>query len=149
MLTVAAGLPARLVVSGEGDFVVHANAPILMTQGMDCEATLSAAVPADAPLGTRLFALAPNFEHALVIVRKDDRNAVPVLLDGVDLADQFHPAADGFSVARQIIPPCYESAEQCVHQLTGAYGLTLRGMDVTSSYATTLVSWYKCTDSCP
>jgi len=148
-LPVTRGLPFRLVVSGEGDFVVHSNVPILMTQGMDCEATLSSAVPVDAPLGPLTFALVPNFEHALVIVRKDSRDAPPVLLDSYDISDQFVPIADGFSVARREPPSCYDSVGACVHQLTGAHGLTLRGMDVTSSYATTPMTWVKCgTDTC-
>ena len=149
MLPATQGLPIQLVVSGEGDFVVHASVPILMTQGMDCEASLSGAVPVDAPLGTQLFALAPAFEHALTIVRKDGRNPPPVLLDGQDISDMFQPADDRFSVARTVIPPCYDSVEQCVHQLAGADGLTLRGMDVTSSYATTVTTWSKCLVDCP
>lgn len=150
MLPATRGLPIPLVVSGEGDFVVHATAPILMTQGMDCEPTLSGAVPVDAPLGTQLFALAPTFEHVLTIVRRDGRDAPPVLLDGNDISDQFQPADDRFSVARKEIPACYDSVEQCIHRLSGAYGLTLRGMDVTSSYATTMATWSKCSiDTCP
>ncbi|HET6150198.1 MAG TPA: IgGFc-binding protein [Polyangia bacterium] len=149
ILPVPGGQPLRLVVSGQGDFVVHSDVPILVTQGMDCEATLSSAVPVDAPLGPQTFALAPNFEHEVSIVRKDDHRAPPVLLDGQDISDLFFPVADGFSVARKEFPPCYESVDRCVHRLTGAHGMTLRGMDVTSSYATTPVSWLKCIDACP
>jgi hypothetical protein len=148
-LSVTRGLPQRLVVSGEGDFVVHSTVPIMLTQGMDCEATLSSAVPVDQLLGDQVFALAPNFEHALAIVRKDDRNAPSVLFDGEDISGLFVAAADGFSVARKVIPPCYQDVRQCIHRLTGAQGLTLRGMDVTSSYATTPATWVKCLyDSC-
>jgi hypothetical protein len=150
MLPATRGLPIPLLVSGDGDFVVRAGVPILMTQGMDCEPTLSGAVPGDAPLGNQLFALAPTFEHVLTIVRRDGRDVAPVLLDGNDISELFQPADDHFSVARKEIPPCYDSVEQCVHQLTGAYGLTLRGMDVTSSYATTMATWSKCgLDTCP
>jgi hypothetical protein len=150
MLPVTRGLPARLVVSGDGDFVVHSDVPILVTQGMDCEASLSSAVPGDAPLPPQVFALVPNFEHELSIVRKEDRLATPVLLDGQDISSQFVPVADGFSVARKVFAPCYESVDRCVHRLTGAHGLTLRGMDVTSSYATTAATWLKCNiDACP
>ena len=46
--------------------------PILVTQGMDCEPTLASAIPADAPSDMQVFTLAPNFDHMLAIVRKND-----------------------------------------------------------------------------
>jgi hypothetical protein len=135
-------------VASADDFIVQADRPILVTQGIDCEPTLASAVPLDAASDVQWFTLAPNFDHMLAIVRKNNGYG-RVVLDGDDITDQFKPVAFGFEVARVSVPHCYGPVPQCVHQLTGAYGMTLRGMDVSSSYSTTFPSWVQCfSDSC-
>ena len=144
---ISPGVPYTYTVTGTGDFIVHSTQPIIMTQGMDCEPTLSSAVPVDQPLGPQLLALAPGFEHALAIVRRDEHGVVPpVILDDSNISALFTPVAEGFSVARVVIPPCAGPIDRCVHRLLGAYGVTLRGMDVACSYAVTPATWTMCTD---
>jgi hypothetical protein len=128
-------------VEGTDDFLVSANVPILVTQGMDCEPTLSAAISTEAPMDVQVFTLAPNFDHMLAIVRKNDGLPIPVRLDDTDITDQFSPVANKFEVARVPVPACYGTVDRCVHTLTGAWGMSLRGMDTSSSYATTFPSW--------
>jgi hypothetical protein len=136
------GFPYPYWVEGTDDFLVSANVPILVTQGMDCEPTLSAAISIEAPMDVQIFTLAPNFDHMLAIVRKNDGfPAIPVKLDGIDITDHFSPVANKFEVARVAVPPCYGTVDRCVHVLTGAWGMSLRGMDTSSSYATTFPSW--------
>ena len=82
-------------------------------------------------------------------MRKDDRFNTPVTFDGDDIGATFVAIGEGFSVARRTIPPCYGGIDQCMHRLNGAYGLTLRGMDVACSYAVTVPTWTAaCSDSC-
>jgi hypothetical protein len=148
-ITIPRALSYPLPVTGTGDFIVHSSVPIMVTQGMDCEPSLSSAVPVDAPLGPQLLALAPNFEHVLAIVRKGDRFTAPVTFDDEDIGDDFTLVGDGFWVDRITIPPCYGPIAQCMHRLVGAHGLTLRGMDVACSYAVTVPTWPACrSDSC-
>ena len=139
------GTPRSVMVPAGTDFIAHADQPILLTQGLDCEPTLSSAIPADAPTGQQVFALAPNFEHTLAIVRKNDSKGSRVTLDDRDITSQFTPVAADFEVARINVPICYGSVDHCVHRLIGAFGLTLRGMDVACSYATTYPTWVLCT----
>jgi hypothetical protein len=143
------GFPYQYWVQGTDDFLVTANVPIMVTQGMDCEPTLSAAISTEAPMGVQVFTLAPNFDHMLAIVRKNDGHSV--VLDTMDISSQFSPVANNFEVARVAVPPCYGTVNRCVHTLTGAWGMSLRGMDTSSSYATTFPSWLDCVggDSCP
>ncbi len=142
------GVSYQYWVGSSQDFIVQADRPILVTQGIDCEPTLASAVPLDAPSEVQWFTLAPNFDHMLAIVRKNNGYG-RVVLDGDDITDQFTAIAAGFEVARVSVPPCPGPIQQCVHQLTGAYGMTLRGMDVSSSYSTTFPSWVQCfSDSC-
>ena len=158
------GVPYPLWVPSGDDFVVQADKPILVTQGMDCEPTLASAVPGDAPSDdVQVFTLAPNFDHILAIVRRNTKDAPRVKLDNTDITSLFSavspsspasavlpisPVAD-FQVARVWEPPCVGAVAQCVHTLTGAWGMTLRGMDTSSSYSTTFPSWQQCNgDSC-
>jgi len=135
-------------VPGGDDFMVTGTVPILVTQGMDCEPTLSAAISTEAPMDVQLFTLAPNFDHLLAIVRKTD-GVTPVMLDGHDISPQFSPVINNIEVAHVAVPPCYGTVDHCVHTLTGAWGMSLRGMDTSSSYATTFPSWVDCVgDSC-
>jgi hypothetical protein len=154
------GVPYPYFVSSPEDFIVQSDKPILVTQGMDCEPTLASAIPGDAPSDVQVFALAPNFDHLLAIVRKIDvTNSRRVKLDNNDITSLFSrvsppvmPGAqidNGFEVARVPVQPCLGSVDQCVHTLTGAWGMTLRGMDTSSSYSTTFPSWLQClSDSC-
>jgi hypothetical protein len=148
-------------VTSDEDFVVKGSTPILVTQGLDCEPTLASAVPGDAPSDVQVFTLAPNFDHMLAIVRKNAGYGLPVKLDNIDITDHFSavspglsaltvsPMVKGFEVARVLVPPCLGTVDQCVHTLTGAWGMSLRGMDTSSSYSTTFPSWVQCLgDSC-
>jgi hypothetical protein len=150
MMPMSKGVAYPYWVASSADFIVHADRPILVTQGIDCEPSLASAIPLDAPSDVQWFTLAPNFDHMLAIVRKNDGSGRRVMLDvNDDITDQFAPVGGGFEVARVSVPPCYGPIQQCVHQLTGAYGMTLRGMDVSSSYSTTYPSWVQCnSDSC-
>lgn len=142
------GVPYQYRVESTDDFLVSANVPIMVMQGMDCEPSLSAAISTEAPMDAQVFTLAPNFDHMLAIVRKNNGSAVT--LDGRDISAQFSPVANQFDVARVSVPACYGTVGQCVHTLTGAWGMSLRGMDTSSSYATTFPSWMDCVggDSC-
>ena len=144
----AKGVPYLYFVSSSEDFIVQSDKPILVTQGMDCEPTLASAIPGDAPSDVQVFTLAPNFDHLLAIVRKIDvTNSRRVKLDNNDITSLFSrvspavmPGAqvdNGFEVAHVPVPPCLGTVDQCVHTLTGAWGMTLRGMDTSSSYSTT------------
>ena len=152
-------------VASDQDFVVRGTKPILVTQGMDCEPTLASAVPGDAPSDVQVFALAPNFDHLLAIVRKNDitnslTNSRRVRFDGSDITSLFSPVSPdpmdttvsslvtGFQVARVLVPPCLGGVDKCVHTLTGAWGMSFRGMDTSSSYSTTLPSWQQCLGEC-
>jgi len=151
------GLPYPFFVPTDDDFIVTGENPILVTQGMDCEPTLASAIPGDAPSDVQVFTLAPNFDHMLAIVRKNDlNNPHSVWLDNSDISDLFSPVSPDtpdsslvFEVARVPVPPCQGTVDRCVHTLTGAWGMTLRGMDTSSSYSTTFPSWVQCAgDSC-
>jgi hypothetical protein len=151
----AKGVPYPYFVSSSEDFIVQSDKPILVTQGMDCEPTLASAIPGDAPSDVQVFTLAPNFDHLLAIVRKIDiTNSRRVKLDNNDITSLFSrvsppvmPGAqvdNGFEVAHVPEPPCLGTVDQCVHTLTGAWGMTFRGMDTSSSYSTTFPSWLQC-----
>jgi hypothetical protein len=134
-----------LRVSVAGDFVVTASKPIMMIQGIDCEATLSSAVPAEELMSDLFFALPPNFDHQLAIARP---RATAIQFDGTFISgSQFFDAGGAFEVARIHVPPCVGPTESCVHHLSGKFGLTLRGMDVVSSYAVTAPTWLRCFDT--
>ncbi|HEX3698546.1 MAG TPA: IgGFc-binding protein [Polyangia bacterium] len=145
-LGLAGGVPASELVLGQGEvreilvtsagsFLIHGNKPIWATQGMDCEGTLSAAVPVDTLWRDYRFALPANFDHELMVVRHDP---MPVLLDGVPIAESlFQPAGGTFEAARVAVPPCVGLPSNCLHDLAGTFGLTLRGMDVLCAYALT------------
>ncbi|HEY6475847.1 MAG TPA: IgGFc-binding protein [Polyangia bacterium] len=137
--SLAAGAPWTIVQPGS--FYIHATYPILVTQGMDCEASLSLAVAVvDAPLFKNLpFAVPPSFDLLLGIVRPA---GAEVDLDGMPIAEgMFQPAGGGFDVAAVTLAPCFpnDGSGACTHQLSSPVGLgmTLRGMDVGSSFALT------------
>jgi hypothetical protein len=141
-LTLNAGGVTELLVSSAGSFVISGSKPILVTQAMDCEGTLSPGIPTDLLLSDYLFSLPANFDHELVIARRAD---TPIRLDGLPINDSlFLPAGDRFEVARVHIAPCVGAPDRCVHRLAGQFGLTLRGMDVVCSYAVTPQPWMRC-----
>jgi len=128
------------------DFVVDANWPVLMTQGIDCEPSLSLAISADKLLEDVTFSVLPAFDQMVAIVRM--RNE-PVWLDDDDVPIEnglFEPAGGDYEVARVLLPTCAPSKLVCTHRLQGRFGMTLRGMDVLASYALTAPSWKGCND---
>jgi hypothetical protein len=146
--TLDEGKVLELVVSG-GDFSVKASGPLLLAQGIDCEPTLALAVSADKWLTDLSFAVLPNFDQLIAVARP---KGATVTLDGVPIDDtRFVPAGtdgDGksYEVARIQLITCNPREVACTHRLTGEFGMTLRGMDVLSSYALTAPSWRGCID---
>jgi IgGFc binding protein len=138
--------PDRTIGAGEsfhlsavGDFAVTASAPIQIMQGMDCEPTLSSAVPATVFLKDHRFGVLPNFDTMIAVVRLAGD---PVFFDGARIEDSlFEPAGAGFDVAHIPLPECSPAEDVCTHHLEGKFGFTMRGMDVTSSYALTAPTW--------
>ncbi len=134
----AAGVPWTIVKSGS--FAVKADYPILVTQGMDCEPSLSLAVAVESNLFKSLpFAVPPGFDLLLGIVRP---TGAEVDLDNARITDgTFQQAGGGFDVAVVPLPACVPTDESgaCTHQLVSpvGFGMTLRGMDVGSSFALT------------
>jgi hypothetical protein len=129
-----------------GNFTITANNPILVTQGMDCEPSLSLAIAADsgALLLDLRFAVLPNFDQLLGVVRP---HQMEVDLDDTPLPDaMFRPAGSQFDVAAVPLPACSPSDGICTHHLTAGagFGMTLRGMDVSSSYALTAPALVGC-----
>ncbi len=147
-LTLSEGGVAELIVSG-GDFLVKASDALLLAQGIDCEPTLALAVSADKWLTDLSFAVLPNFDQLVAVARV---KGAPVMLDGVAIDDtRFLPAGTdsngtSYEVARISLAICYPREIVCTHRLTGQFGMTLRGMDVLSSYALTAPSWEGCHD---
>jgi len=145
------------------DFYVESSGtgagPLLMTQGMDCEPSLSLAVSVDKFLDDLTFAVLPWFDQMAVVVRKASdpsdptHLSVPLLLDGSPIPDtQFTSAGGGSEIARVTVASCPPSKQVCAHRLQGAFGVTMRGMDVLSSYALTVPTWVNCHDvdiNCP
>ena len=87
----------------------------------------------------------PSFDQVAAIARK--ANDV-VLLDGVVIPSaMFTPAGGGFEVARVRLPDCPPSEQVCTHRVQGLLGMTMRGMDVSASYALTAPTWKGCIDS--
>ena len=134
-----------------GDFVVTASGgPILMTQGIDCEPSLSLAISGDQMLEDLTFAVLPFFDQTVAIARPQ---GATVTLDGFAIVDSlFSPAGAGFEVARVALPTCAPSDVVCTHRLQGRFGMTLRGMDLVASYALTAPAWQGCADAdtfCP
>ena len=143
-----AGMAQTLVEVGS--FVVSANYPILVTQGIDCEPSLSLATAVGATnlFKSLPFAVPPGFDLLLGIVRPA---GAEVELDGVALDDaSFETVGAEFEVAAIPLAPCApaDGSGVCTHQLTspGGVGMTLRGMDVGSSYALAVPLLVLCDD---
>jgi hypothetical protein len=132
-----------MVVAG-GSFIVNANKPVLLTQGIDCEPTLSLAISVDRFLSDLRFATLPNFDQVAVVARKTGSD---VALDGVLLAASlFKPAGKEYEVALVPLPSCPGAEGVCTHRLQGKFGVTLRGMDVLGSWALTVPTSGGCAD---
>src|SRR5579871_1222537 len=126
----AADLPMQFALdAGEsrtivrtGSFVVDANMnhPVLVTQGIDCEPSLSVAIAVgstslyqDLP-----FAVPPGFDLLLGIVRQA---GTPILLDGAPIPDsQFTSVGSSYEVAAVPLPACApaDGSGVCTHRLT-------------------------------
>jgi hypothetical protein len=135
-------------LTADVDFVVKSLSPLLMTQGIDCEPSLSLAISADNLMEDQdvTFSVLPVFDQMVAIARL--RNE-PVWLDGEPVENHapFVPAGGDYEVARVLLePPCPPSKLVCTHRLQGRFGMTLRGMDVLASYALTAPSWKGCVD---
>jgi hypothetical protein len=127
-----------------GSFTVTANYPILVTQGIDCEPSLSLAVAVGATtlLTSLPFAVPPSFDLLLEIVRP---TGAEILLDGTAIRGAMFQAVGGtFELASIPLAPCIptDGSGVCTHLLissskSGGFGMSLRGMDVGSSFAFT------------
>jgi hypothetical protein len=127
-----------------GSFTVTTKTyPILVTQGIDCEPSLSLAVAVDATtLLTNLpFAVPPSFDLLLDIVRTE---GAEILLDGNPVSGAMFHAVGGYELASIPLDPCVptDGSGACTHLLVstsmnGGFGMSLRGMDVGSSFAFT------------
>jgi hypothetical protein len=141
-MILAAGEVRQFLVPTADSFLINGSKPIVAMQGMDCEATLSSGVATDSAWHDLRLALPANFDHELLVVR---REGVPVALDGKTIADSLFTGAGGpFQVARVAVPPCVDRSPGCLHVLKGTFGLTLRGMDVLCGYALTVPTWPSC-----
>jgi hypothetical protein len=143
-ITMDAGEVWPMVVSG-GSFIIKANKPVLATQGIDCEPTLSLAISADRFLKDVVFATLPNFDQVAAVVRSSA--ADHITLDGSLLDDNlFQPAGNELEVAVVPLPSCPGAEGACTHRLQGKFGVSLRGMDVLGSWALTVPAWARCAD---
>lgn len=157
------GLPAPFMLNaGEsktiiaaGSFEVDAPYPVLVTQGIDCEPSLSLAIAVG---GAQLykdlfFAVPPGFDLLLAVVRP---SGIEVDLDGTDLGNApFAPVSADYEVAAVPLPACAptDGSGVCTHHLHSklGVGMSVRGMDVRSSYVLTVPVLVRCdptTGSC-
>jgi hypothetical protein len=137
-VTLEAGQVAELILPGVS-FTVRADGPVMVMQGMDCEPSLSLAVPVDRMLTDLSFAVLPTFSQMLDVVRP---RGVRVTLDGTPITG-FVPAGS-YEVAQIALPTCSSAVGVCPHRLVGTFGMTLRGMDVVCGYALTMPTWEGC-----
>jgi hypothetical protein len=130
-------------------FSIVGSKPILVTQGMDCEPTLSLAIGADpkALLTGLAFASVPSFDQVVAVVQVT--NSV-IALDGTFIPPtMFQDVGNGLGVAVVPLPPCSSPSGACQHRLisagqTGGFGMTLRGMDVSAGFALTAPGLLRC-----
>jgi hypothetical protein len=143
-----AGMAKTIVEAGS--FVVSATDPILVTQGIDCEPSLSLAMAVGATnlFKSLPFAVPPGFDLLLGIVRPA---GAAVELDGAPIDDaSFQAVGAQFEVAAIPLAPCAptDGSGVCTHQVTSpsGVGMTVRGMDVGSSYALAVPLLVLCND---
>ena len=102
-----------------------------MTQGIDCEPSLSLAV--SRPTTGRLlddltFAVLPSVRSGGGH-RAQGKDAV--MLDGDAIDDSlFMPAGGGYEVARVPMPECLREPAGLHAPTAGRFGMTMRGMDI-------------------
>jgi hypothetical protein len=125
-------------------FALTATLPVEVMQGMDCEPTMSSAVPTDRMHKDLYFAVLPGFDTMIALVRPAGK---PTFLDGARVEEsQFEPVDANFDVARLPLVPCPASASVCTHHVQGEFGITMRGMDVLAAWALTIPTWNICSD---
>jgi len=128
-----------------GSFFVSANYPVLVTQGIDCEPSLSLALPVGSTtlLTSLPFAVPPSFDLLMEIVRP---TGAEIDLDGSPIDSAMFQAVgnSGFGVASVPLAACIptDGTGVCTHLLVSkstnaGFGMSLRGMDVGSSFAFT------------
>jgi hypothetical protein len=138
IMLLGAGEARSLVVAG-GSFRATSNKRFLITQGMDCEPTIASAVPTKSMLTDLRFAVLPQFDQMIAVVR---HTGVSVMLDEAPIdGSLFNPAGGDFEVALVPLSGCQPSAGACAHHLAGQFGMAVRGMDVLSSYEWTAPTW--------
>jgi hypothetical protein len=134
VVTLDAGEVWEGIVSG-GSFALTATFPVYVTQGMDCEPSLSPAIGTERLLKDLYFGVLPNFDQALSVIRPRGK---AVSLDDMPIHDAlFLDAGGGFEIANLPLNACIGSKLICTHHLSGDFGVTMRGMDVLCSYAMT------------
>jgi hypothetical protein len=147
-VTLAAGEKLEFIATG--NFFVSSSKAVLLTQGMDCEPSLSLAISAEKMLKDARFAVLPAFDQVIAVVRPQTQviqsqvvPAEPVLLDGLSIEERwpFSPIGGGYEAALVPLAACGASQDVCTHRLQGNFGVALRGMDVLASYATALPAW--------
>lgn len=129
----------RIEVQTPHAVVVTSSHPVQVMQGIDCEPTLSSAVPTAPLLKDFYFAVLPGFDTVIALVRRPGR---AVFLDGARLEESlFEPVGGGFDVAHVPLEACPRAEGVCTHHVEGEFGLTMRGMDVLASWALTVPTW--------
>jgi hypothetical protein len=124
------------------NFTLTASGPVEVMQGMDCEPTMSSAVPTERLHRDLYFAVLPGFDTTIAIVRREGR---ATYLDGARLEDSlFEPVGDGFDVLRVPLEECPASESVCTHHVQGEFGITMRGMDVLAAWSLTIPTWMPC-----
>jgi len=125
-----------------GNFTVKGTNPILVTQGIDCEPSLSVAVAVDATilLKSLPFAVPPGFDLQLAIVRQ---TGAEVDIDKTAVSDgKFQSVSKVYDVAVIPLDACVptDGSGVCTHLIesTTGFAVSLRGMDVGSSFALTV-----------
>ncbi len=131
-----------------GDFLVHADNPILLVQWLDCEPGLSLGIDGRLSAGPIAFTLPPGFDHELVLVRKGES---VVMFDGHPVPDDRWRSGSHvgeYGVVRlgaTELGPCADLFDPCEHYVSGtAFGLGWRGMDVVCGYALTVPPGNEC-----
>ncbi len=134
-------------------FIIVGSKPILVTQGMDCEPTLSLAIGADpkALLSNLAFATVPSFDQTVAIVRA--AGSLIALDTTLIPSTMFQAVSEELEVAVLPLPACSASSGACLHRLISAggppgapngFGMTVRGMDVSAGFALTAPGLLRC-----
>ncbi len=128
-----------------GSFIVSTKSdPILVTQGIDCEPSLSLAVAVDATttfLTSLPIAVPPSFDLQLAIVRPS--GGAEVDIDETPVSEgKFQSVGSGLEVAVVSLEACVptDGSGVCTHLVESedGFAVSLRGMDVGSSFALTV-----------